>query len=212
MPEVKSKFKEERPENYNWEERYSQKEPLPWDSGIAAPELVKYFAGLETLPGEVFEIGCGTGTNAIWLAQQGCHVVGSDISPTASERDRHKAKDAGLSVRFEVADICHQDIVEAGSMDLVFDRGVFHVMTQPNRPIFAEKAAMVLKQGGHWLCLAGSKDEVREDPNMGPPQLSCLELLQHIEPLFYVEKIEKTYFVLPDDSRHVAWAALFCKR
>ena len=36
-------------------------------------------------PGRTLEVGCGTGTNAIYLAQQGFEVVGVDISPLAVE-------------------------------------------------------------------------------------------------------------------------------
>jgi hypothetical protein len=32
---------------YNWEERYTQPNSAPWDSGLPAPELEEYFASLK---------------------------------------------------------------------------------------------------------------------------------------------------------------------
>lgn len=211
MPETKQA---ERPENYNWEDHYTSGTTPPWDAGVAAPELVDFYNSLKDKPRMVFEIGCGTGTNAVWLAQQGASVVGTDIAPTAIKSAKEKVKAAGLEakVKLDVLDVCTQDCVPDGSCDFVFDRGVFHVMHEELRPVFAAKAAKALKSGGHWLCLAGSKDEVRENPDQGPPQLSCVELLTHIEPLFYVEKIEKADFVLPSGTKHAAWVAVFRKR
>ena len=71
MPETKQA---ERPENYNWEDHYTSGTTPPWDAGVAAPELVDFYNSLKDKPRMVFEIGCGTGTNAVWLAQQGAHA------------------------------------------------------------------------------------------------------------------------------------------
>jgi methylase of polypeptide subunit release factors len=43
-------------------------------------------------PGRTLEIGCGTGINAIYLAQHGFEVVGVDISPLAIENARGMAR------------------------------------------------------------------------------------------------------------------------
>src|SRR5437868_12134070 len=48
-------------------------------------------------PGRVIELGCGTGTNSILLAQQGFEVTAVDISPLALEQARGKAASAGVT-------------------------------------------------------------------------------------------------------------------
>jgi SAM-dependent methyltransferase len=49
----------------------------------------------------VLDIGCGTGEDAIWLAQRGARVVAADASPAMLEVTRQKARRAGVSDRIE---------------------------------------------------------------------------------------------------------------
>lgn len=196
-----------------WEDHYKNAtDPLPWDIGTPAPELQSAFKELDMAGRPVLEIGCGTGTNAIWMAEQGCKVVATDISATAIEIARGKAKEAAVDVDFSVADICRDRAVANESVDFVFDRGVFHVMAEDKRALFCECVADALKGGGYWLCLAGSKDEVRENPDQGPPQLSAVELITPVEKLFEIHRLERTNFTLPNGAMHVAWEMLMRRR
>jgi cyclopropane fatty-acyl-phospholipid synthase-like methyltransferase len=55
---------------------------IPWDVGQAQPRLMELEAtGL--ISGEVLDIGCGLGDNAIYLASRGHSVTGLDGSPAA---------------------------------------------------------------------------------------------------------------------------------
>lgn len=198
---------------YNWEERYTQPNSAPWDSGLPAPELEEYFASLEgKYPKLVLEIGCGTGTNAIWMANHGCAVTTTEIAPTAMEAAKKKAAEAKKQIEFHLIDICETTPVEDGTQDFAFDRGVYHVIERAKRSLFVERVAAALKPGAFWLSISGCKDEYREDPNVGPPQLSAIELLTPIEPLFAVIKLERTYFILDNGIKHLAWKALYQKR
>ncbi len=52
----------------------------PWDTGISPPELVAVVEGDQALPpGKALDLGCGTGTNSIYLAQHGWDVSGVDL-------------------------------------------------------------------------------------------------------------------------------------
>lgn len=198
---------------YNWEERYTQPNSAPWDSGLPAPELEEYFASLEgKYPKLVLEIGCGTGTNAIWMAGHGCAVTTTEIAPTAMEAAKKKAAEARKQIDFHLIDICETTPVEDGTQDFAFDRGVYHVIERAKRSFFVERVAAALKPGSFWLSISGCKDEYREDPNVGPPQLSAIELLTPIEPHFAVIKLERTYFILDNGIKHLAWKALYQKR
>lgn len=55
----------------------------------------------------VFEINCGTGEDAVWLAQQGAHVLATDISAEMVGAASEKTNAAGLShlIQTEVLDI-----------------------------------------------------------------------------------------------------------
>lgn len=54
----------------------------------------------------VLEYGCGTGAAACFLAERGYQVHAVDLVPDAIEVARQRAAQRGLSVCFEVRDIC----------------------------------------------------------------------------------------------------------
>ncbi|GAB3912938.1 hypothetical protein GCM10027613_03630 [Microlunatus endophyticus] len=54
----------------------------------------------------VLEYGCGTGGAACFLVSRGYRVRGVDLVPDAIETARRFAAERGLSVRFQVEDIC----------------------------------------------------------------------------------------------------------
>ena len=48
----------------------------PWDTGITPPELRAVVESGQVPPGRALDLGCGTGTNVIYLARHGLEVVG----------------------------------------------------------------------------------------------------------------------------------------
>lgn len=52
-------------------------------------------------PGSALDAGCGTGSEAIWLAEQGWQVTGADISSTALATAAERASAAGVDGRTE---------------------------------------------------------------------------------------------------------------
>src|SRR5438876_8531777 len=108
----------------NWNDRYSTKD-TPWDSGEPSRELQRIVTEGQVRPSRTLELGCGTGTNAIFLAQQRFDVTAFDLSPLAIEQARSKAARAKVSVRFDQADILHLPDL-GGPVGFVFDRGVYH--------------------------------------------------------------------------------------
>jgi SAM-dependent methyltransferase len=80
--------------------------------------------------GDVLDIGCGFGDNAVYLAKNGHTVTGLDISPTALKTAERRAKDAGVHVMFAVADSTKLD----GYTD-AFDAVIDSVVTMPTPTI-----------------------------------------------------------------------------
>ena len=70
-------------------ERAYRRGRTPWDTGITPPEVVEEVSGME--PGRALDLGCGTGTNVLWLAQLGWIAVGVDFSQLAIESARRTA-------------------------------------------------------------------------------------------------------------------------
>jgi SAM-dependent methyltransferase len=75
----------------------------PWDIGRAQPAIVR-LAEARIIAGEVVDVGCGTGENALYLASRGLAVVGVDAAPTAIAQAREKARARQSSAAFLVAD------------------------------------------------------------------------------------------------------------
>ncbi len=64
-------------------------------------------------PGDrVLELGCGTGEDAVWLAQRGVHVTATDASLSMLDIARRKAETSGVANR---ADFLQLDLAAASS-------------------------------------------------------------------------------------------------
>lgn len=173
----------------DWDENYAGG-PLPWDTGVPDPLLVD---AVGRLPGgRALDIGCGTGTNAVFLASQGYAVVGVDFAPRALTLARTRASGAGVAVAFHAADVL-VDPIAGGPFDLVFDRGCLHVFDDAgDRARFAERVAELLAPGGRWLCLAGSTEGPAR--GRGPPQRSAADLVSAIEPRLEILELRRASF------------------
>lgn len=127
----------------------------PWDTGITPPELVDF---INTHPaGRALDLGCGTGTNAISLAQHGWQVIGVDFVRRAIRQARRKASLAGVEVDFRVDDVTRlKDI--AGHFDLILDIGCFHGLTQNSKAVYASNLDRLLATGGIFLQYAFFRD------------------------------------------------------
>ncbi len=123
-----------------------------WDTGISPPEL---FELIESHPvGRAIDLGCGTGTNALTLAQRGWRVVGVDFVPRAIRLARQKARRAGLpagQVEFRVADVSRLEGV-APPFDLALDIGCFHGVA--DKSAYLRELNRLLAPGGIWLLYA----------------------------------------------------------
>jgi tellurite methyltransferase len=84
----------------SWEETY-RKGPL--DPRAPDPLVVKIASTLP--PGRALDLACGTGRNALWLAEQGWRVTAVDISPTAIASLAARAKQRRAAVDLRVADL-----------------------------------------------------------------------------------------------------------
>lgn len=151
----------------------------PWDSGITPPEVVSF---VESSParGRALDLGCGTGTNSIYLAQHGFAVVGVDFSAKAIATARAKAKGANRAIDFHVADVTRLDFLRE-PFDFVLDIGCLHAIDAAGRTRYAENLARLTRAGSvfmlyafsprsenapsHWLGLRNvgiTPDEVRQ--------------------------------------------------
>jgi SAM-dependent methyltransferase len=159
--------------------------------GHAEPLLVQFVEAGGVAPGRALDIGAGTGTNAIWLAERGFDVLGVDISPIAV--DKARAKSAGTPrCRFAALDFM-AGAPPQGPFDFVFDRGCFHVFDEPEeRARFVTRVASSLVPGGSWLSLIGSTEGPPRDT--GPPRRSARDVAAAIEPELEIVELRAVEF------------------
>jgi cyclopropane fatty-acyl-phospholipid synthase-like methyltransferase len=134
----------------------------PWDTGISPPEL---YAFLETHPpGRALDIGCGTGTNVITMAQHGWDVTGVDFANRAIQIARQKLQRAGVKAQLVVSDATRLDHI-AGPFDLILDIGCLHGILPDRRPAYYTNLTRLLAPNGTYLLYAFWKDPAANKQN-----------------------------------------------
>lgn len=128
-----------------------------WDTNITPPELVDLIETQKLPPGRALDLGCGTGTNAIYLARHGWQTVGVDFVGKAIAEAKRKARAAGVSVDFFQADVTRLDSVQP-PFDLALDIGCFHSLSADRRAHYISGLARLLRPGGLFLCYAFKPD------------------------------------------------------
>ena len=99
-------------------------------------------------PGRAIDLGCGTGTNVLALAQRGWQVTGVDFVPRAIALAKQKVKKANLQADLRVGDVIRLDGI-TGPFNLALDIGCFHSL--PDKAAYLSQLERVLAPGGHWL-------------------------------------------------------------
>lgn len=196
-------------ETEHWEGRYTGAEPPPWDTGRVSAELVRRVNDAKIAPCRAVELGCGTGINAIWLAQRGFDVTAVDISPTAIERARQRAADVGVSVRFVVADVTA--LPDLGPpFAFFFDRGCYHAVRRGNAGGFLRQLDGITAAGSIGVVLTGN---AREERKPGPPVVTAETIRAELGRVFEIVSLEEFRFDQdePDGHRHLGWSVLLRK-
>ncbi len=156
----------------------------PWETGRPQPEVIRLTKeGL--LHGKVLDVGCGTGENALYLAQHGCEVVGLDAVPLAVAAAQAKARERGLNVTFLTHDALHLESVGT-DFDVILDSGLFHVFSDDDRGQYVQQLHAVLKPHGTLILLCFSTEETSE---IGPRRVSEREIHEVFHQGWHVREI-----------------------
>ncbi len=121
----------------------------PWDVP-AREELVSLVESGRIKPCRTIDLGCGTGENAIYLAQKGFDVTGLDYAEAAIEKARGRAKVAGVRANFIVDDLTHLRHV-AAPFDFLLDYGVLDDLRPRQRRLYLDNILPLTHPGSRYL-------------------------------------------------------------
>ena len=109
---------------------------------------------LPPAPARVADLGCGTGTLGVLLAEAGYRVDGLDLSPAmVALAEQKAAAHPDLPVTFLVGDASDPDLVH-GSYDVVLSRHVLWALPDPAAGL--ARWVRLLAPGGRLLLVEGS--------------------------------------------------------
>ena len=170
-----------------WEDVY-QRGAAPWDIGRPQQAILRV-ADAGDIAEPVLDSGCGSGEHALMAAAMGFQASGVDISQTAIEHARAKARARGLLVDFHVGDVLALPEIERlqPPFRTVIDMGCFHTFANADRPVYAASLAAVTEPGGvlHLLCFSEHTPGTE-----GPRRVTQAELRQTFSRDWIVDRIE----------------------
>ncbi|MFI5259291.1 MAG: class I SAM-dependent methyltransferase [Candidatus Limnocylindrales bacterium] len=179
----------------------------PWDIGRAQPALVR-LAEEGLIAGDVIDVGCGNGENALYLASRGISVLGVDAAPTAIAQAREKARQRGSSATFLVADALALEGL-GRTFDTAIDCGLFHTFSDADRIRFERSLHGTLRRGARYVLLGFSEHQPGEQ---GPRRVTQAEIRATFTTGWMVDSIVAERFTakVPEDGAH-AWLALLTR-
>jgi ubiquinone/menaquinone biosynthesis C-methylase UbiE len=143
----------------------------PWDIG-RPQEAIRELEESGEINGTVLDLGCGTGENALYLAEKGHEVWGLDFSETAISRAMAKAKERDVNVRFLKGDALKLENLDR-QFDVIIDSGLFHTFEDDERITFIDSLKKALKTDGYYYMLCFSDHETSE---IGPRRITQTEV------------------------------------
>ena len=106
-------------------------------------------------PGRALNIGCGTGRDAVYLAERGWTVTAVDSVAQALDRARERAARAGVEVRWVSGDVTRLQTLGIGDgYELLIDRGCFHGLGDEERERCARSVSEVAAPGARLALFA----------------------------------------------------------
>ena len=138
----------------NWNDRYRVGERLAEDFSLAPTPLVERTA-ISLKPGTALDLACGTGRNALWLAEHGWSVTAVDGASAAIDELGRRATERGVAVETKTADLEAEYAIEPRAWDLIL------ICYYLQRDLF-ERAKEGVKPGGILLTIVHITDAGEE--------------------------------------------------
>ncbi|MBO3744860.1 class I SAM-dependent methyltransferase [Streptosporangiaceae bacterium NEAU-GS5] len=130
-----------------------------WQRPAPPADLVALVEGPAPLPsGRALDLGCGTGTDTIYMATHGWDVTAVDMVPKALAAARRNATAAGVAPRFIQGDVTRlDDLGVGGGYTLLMDFGCFHTLPEDRRPAYVAGISHAVTPGARLLLYGFSR-------------------------------------------------------
>ena len=179
MTEPSAKALDQRPEHPDfWCKRFGSG-TTPWDAG-KVPDAFARFVAAEPAPRHTLIPGCGSGWEAVLLAERGWRTTALDFSPTAVARAREVL--APVLGPDSTVDVVCDDFfawTPAAPLDLIYERAFLCALPRRLWNDWGRRVAELLPPGGRLAGFFFVCDQLKGPPfGILPEQLAAL-LMPH---------------------------------
>lgn len=122
------------------------------DARVRAAWAARLGAWLPDSPADVLDLGCGTGSLSLLMAEEGHRVTGVDISPNMVEHAGRKLASAGCSAHFLVGDAADPPAL-GSSVDVVLARHLLWTLPDPVEAL--RRWIALARPGGRLVLIEG---------------------------------------------------------
>jgi SAM-dependent methyltransferase len=143
-----------------------------WERETPPADLVMLVEGPNALPpSRALDLGCGTGTDSVYLAQHGWAVTGVDMVADALARARRRAASAGAEARFVEGDVTDLESLGVdGGFSLILDFGCLHTLPADQRQAYVRSVSAAAGPGATLLLYGFARP-----PRLAPMQAGLTE-------------------------------------
>ena len=168
---------------YDWAKSW---EDLPWahdEPTVFLSEICR-----RRKAGRALDIGCGAGTDSLFLAQQGWDVTSLDFMPKALEYTQQRARAAGVDVTPVEADIAEWE--PPHQYDLVLDHGLLHNMDPIRYSAYRSTVLKSLAPNGEFVLLHWHpRFEGQANGKLGPTRVTRDDIKA-----FFAPELQERFF------------------
>ncbi len=171
-------------ERAQWRMTYEKTpyDQLPWfEPGPSVGVRTAVAEGFLPKGGEVLDVGCGAGSNVLFLAERGFRAHGIDLSPGAVAAAHTRAALAHLTVDVQEGDALALPFPDA-SLDALVDNGCFHTLPLSRRERYAREVHRVLRAEGSFVLSWVAREHA--GPRGPPHRPSLAEVTSLLESRF----------------------------
>jgi ubiquinone/menaquinone biosynthesis C-methylase UbiE len=173
-----------------WSERARKFDEEP-DHGLTDPVVRR--AWRDRLAGwipshadKVVDLGCGTGSLSVLLAESGLDVIGVDLSPAMVAQATAKAQAAGVAVEFIVGDASDPGLVHE-TVDVVLCRHLLWTLADP--VVALSRWARLISPDGRFVLVEGrwfspASESLGDQGLPWDGGVSAVELKEALTPIF----------------------------